>query len=87
MLLLLLARLFLLPLLLHVAVVTLMAALLLVAGLVTMLVTVTGEVPQFVAVGTGLYAVISWAQSIKRRDKPTYEMIWGTPAITNTLPI
>jgi len=61
------------------------AALLLVAGLVTMLVAVTGEVPQFVAVGTGLYAVISWAQSIKRRDKPTYEMIWGTPAFVLTI--
>lgn len=61
------------------------AALLLVAGLVTALVTGTGEVPQFLAVGTGLYAVISWAQSIKRRDKPTYEMIWGTPAFVLTI--
>lgn len=61
------------------------AALLLVAGLVTALVTTTGEVPQFLAVGTGLYAVISWAQSIKRRDKPTYAMIWGTPAFVFTI--
>lgn len=61
------------------------AALLLVAGVVTALVTATGEVPQFLAVGTGLYAVISWAQSIKRRDKPTYEMIWGTPAFVLTI--
>ena len=61
------------------------AALALVAGLVAALVHVTGEVPQFVAVGTGLYAVISWAQSIKRRDKPTYEMIWGTPAFVLTI--
>jgi MFS family permease len=61
------------------------AALLLVAGLVTALVTATGEVPQFLAVGTGLYAVISWSQSIKRRDKPTYEMIWGTPAFVLTI--
>jgi len=61
------------------------AALALVAALVASLVHVTGEVPQFLAVGTGLYAVISWAQSIKRRDKPTYEMIWGTPAFVLTI--
>ncbi|WP_372916897.1 spinster family MFS transporter [Sandarakinorhabdus sp.] len=61
------------------------AALALVVGLVAALVHFTGEVPQFVAVGTGLYAVISWAQSIKRRDKPTYEMIWGTPAFVLTI--
>ncbi|OYQ26435.1 MFS transporter [Sandarakinorhabdus cyanobacteriorum] len=61
------------------------AALVLVAGLVATLVHFTGEIPQFLAVGTGLYAVISWAQSIKRRDKPTYEMIWGTPAFVLTI--
>ena len=61
------------------------AALALVAGLVAALVHFTGEIPQFLAVGTGLYAVISWSQSIKRRDKPTYEMIWGTPAFVLTI--
>jgi MFS family permease len=61
------------------------AALALVAGLVATLVHVTGEIPQFLAVGTGLYAVISWAQSIKRRDPPTWEMIWGTPAFVFTI--
>lgn len=61
------------------------AALLLVGGLVAGLVHVTGEVPQFVAVGTGLYAVISWAQSIRRRDRPTYTLIWGTPAFVMTI--
>jgi MFS family permease len=61
------------------------AVLALVAGLVAALVHFTGEIPQFLAVGTGLYAVLSWAQSIKRRDKPTYEMIWGTPAFVLTI--
>ncbi len=61
------------------------AALLLVAGLVAALVTLTGEVPQFLAVGTGLYAVISWAQSIRHRDPATYELIWGTPAFVLTI--
>ena len=61
------------------------AALLLVAGVVAALVFATGEVPQFLAVGTGLYAVISWAQSIRHRDPPTYELIWGTPAFVLTI--
>ncbi|WP_353217601.1 MFS transporter [Sandarakinorhabdus sp.] len=61
------------------------AALLLVAGLVSALAITTGELLQFIAVGTGLYAVISWAQSIRHRDKPTYEMIWGTPAFVLTI--
>ncbi len=61
------------------------AALAAVAGLVTALVATTGEVPQFLAVGTGLYAVISWAQSIRRRDPATYALIWGTPAFVLTI--
>ena len=61
------------------------AALAAVAGLVTVLVMTTGGGAQFLAVGTGLYAVISWAQSIKRRDPPTWEMIWGTPAFVLTI--
>jgi MFS family permease len=62
-----------------------LAVLALVAGLVATLVTVTGEVPQFLAVGTGLYAVISWAQSIRHRDPATYALIWGTPAFLLTI--
>ena len=56
-----------------------------VAGLVTALVLGTGDMLQFLAVGTGLYAVISWAQSIRARDKPTFALIWGTPAFLFTI--
>ena len=35
---------------------------------------------QWSAVGIGVYAVFSWATAIRRRDPPTYKLIWGTPA-------
>jgi MFS family permease len=40
----------------------------------------TGKVPQWLAVGTGAYAVFSWATSLRYRDHPTFKLIWGTPA-------
>jgi MFS family permease len=43
------------------------------------LIYVTGKVPQWTAVGIGLYAVFSWATALKSRDKPTFTLIWGTP--------
>lgn len=39
-----------------------------------------GSWQQWLALGTGSYAVFSWSQSIKMRDRPTYQLIWGTPA-------
>ena len=38
-----------------------------------------GRGPQWIALGTGAYAVFSWSQSLKMRDPPTYALIWGTP--------
>jgi MFS family permease len=56
---------------------------LLVAGCAGMasylMVKATGNVPQWVAVGIGAYAVFSWATALKVRDRPTYALIWGTP--------
>ena len=49
------------------------------ALLATLLITVTGDIPQWVAICLGGYAVTSWAQSLKQRDPPTYALIWGTP--------
>ena len=49
------------------------------ALLATLLVRVTGDVPQWVAICLGGYAVTSWAQSLRQRDPPTYALIWGTP--------
>ena len=41
----------------------------------------TGDGPQWLAYGLGVYAVFSWIQSLKHRDLPTYRLIWGTPAV------
>ena len=41
---------------------------------------VTGDGPQWIAVGLGAYAVFSWASSLRTRDRPTFRLIWGTPA-------
>ena len=49
------------------------------AMLATLLIRVTGDVPQWLAICLGGYAVTSWAQSLKQRDPPTYALIWGTP--------
>lgn len=49
------------------------------ALLATLLIRITGDVPQWVAICLGGYAVTSWAQSLKQRDPPTYALIWGTP--------
>jgi MFS family permease len=38
-----------------------------------------GRGPQWIALGTGAYAVFSWSQSLKARDAPTHALIWGTP--------
>ncbi|MDG6079999.1 MFS transporter [Erythrobacter litoralis] len=45
----------------------------------------TGNVPQWIAVGIGYYAVFSWATSLKRRDPPTFGLIWGSPAFLCTI--
>jgi len=44
------------------------------------LVRATGAIPQWVAVGLGVYAVFSWATALRLRDPPTFHLIWGTPA-------
>lgn len=39
----------------------------------------TGTPAQWAAYGLGVYAIFSWVQSLKRRDPPTYKLIWGSP--------
>ena len=39
------------------------------------LIELTGNVPQWVALGIGVYVVYSWVQSLKARDPVTYHMI------------
>jgi MFS family permease len=39
---------------------------------------------QWLFVGIGFYCVFSWANAIRERDRPTFALIWGTPAFLCT---
>jgi hypothetical protein len=41
----------------------------------------TGDGPQWLAYGIGVYAIISWVQSLKHRDLPVYRLIYGQPVV------
>jgi MFS family permease len=45
------------------------------------LAVLTGDWPQWIAWWTGIYAVFSWTQSLKRRDPATHKLLWGTPMV------
>ena len=61
------------------------AGLALIAGVVSLLVAMGEPVPQWVAIGIGVYAVFSWASALKRRDAPTFALIVGNPAFLATV--
>lgn len=42
--------------------------------------TLTASLVQWIAVGVGAYAVFSWTAALRERDRPTFRLIWGTPA-------
>jgi MFS family permease len=62
-----------------------LAMALLIAVAVYLLIGLTGDIPQWIAVGLGFYAVFSWASALRRRDPPTFALIWGTPAFLCTV--
>ena len=55
------------------------------AALAWTLIRLTGNRPQWLAMGLGCYCVTSWVQSLKITDRPTYALIWGTPAMRYAL--
>ena len=55
------------------------------SALAAIMIAVTGDVPQWVAICLGGYAVSSWSQSLRQRDKPTFALIWGTPTFVFAL--
>lgn len=54
-----------------------------IAGAMAMI-HITGNVPQWTAIGFGYYAVYSWAATLRRHDPATFRLIWGTPAFLCT---
>lgn len=49
-----------------------------------LLTVITHKPAQWIAVGTGVYAVFSWASALRVRDPATFRLIWGTPAFLQT---
>ena len=54
-----------------------------VAGVV-LLIWMTGSVAQWIVLGLGGYITFTWAQGLLRRDRATYEMIFGSKALIFT---
>ena len=48
------------------------------------MIELTGNEPQWMAVGLGYYAVFSWASTLRAHDPATFRLIWGTPAFICT---
>jgi MFS family permease len=57
-----------------------LVALALVAAAIYALVRLGEPLPQWLAVGIGIYAVYSWSAALRHRDAPTFKLILGTPA-------
>ena len=55
-----------------------------VAAFAYWMIQLTGNFPQWSAVGFGYYAVFSWACALRSRDPATFTLIWGTPAFICT---
>lgn len=49
-----------------------------------LMITLTGNVPQWLAIAFGYYAVFSWAATLRQKDPATFRLIWGTPAFICT---
>ena len=56
-----------------------------VVAVVASLIGLGEPMPQWLAIGTGVYAVFSWACALKRRDPATFALIVGTPAFLCTV--
>ena len=55
-----------------------------VAAFAWWMISLTGNLPQWSAVGLGYYAVFSWASTLRAHDPATFRLIWGTPAFICT---
>ncbi|HEU0043397.1 MFS transporter [Sphingomonas sp.] len=62
---------------------------LLAAGVLTLaallLIRLTNSALQWVCIAFGYYAIFSWASSLRLRDRPTFALIWGSPAFLATI--
>ncbi len=52
-----------------------------IAGIAALLIRQLGNPAQWIALGIGLYAAVSWLQALALRDRPTLALITGTPSL------
>jgi MFS family permease len=53
-------------------------------GFALVMIELTKNPQQWVAIAFGYYAVFSWASTLRRHDPATFQLIWGTPAFICT---
>jgi MFS family permease len=53
----------------------------LITGIVALLVATLGSPAQWIALGIGLYAAVSWLQALAVRDRPTFALMTRTPSL------
>jgi MFS family permease len=53
------------------------------AALGFLLVQLTGDVPQWIALPIGIYAAVSWSSTLGLRDRPCAALIFHTPTLRN----
>lgn len=51
------------------------------AALAKLMADLSGDQAQWLCMGFGIYAVASWMQMLYATDRPTYTLIFGTPAV------
>ncbi len=61
-----------------------LAGLVLISVAVLLLVIFTGTTAQWVVLGLGAYITLTWAQALRKRDNPTFNMIFGSRALIFT---
>ncbi|WP_350138171.1 MFS transporter [Parasphingopyxis sp.] len=52
-----------------------------IAGAAYLLIALTGDYVQWLAVSIGLYSIASWVQTVRFRDAPTFALTWGEPYV------
>lgn len=53
----------------------------LIVSVAALLIHFTGDVGQWITYGIGIYAILSWAQSLRYTDPPAHALIWGRATI------
>lgn len=54
------------------------------AAFALIMIKLTKNLPQWLAIAFGYYAVFSWASTLRQKDPATFRLIWGTPAFICT---